>query len=327
MTRDEIKAALPGDRSLLPVISMGVTAEVSGIADGSLGSVTLYLVSVALLLVASLAMLAERRHEFPWAAHVAPMLYLVSATLLILSQHGSATGLTVILLIPVLWVAVNGSKVHSAITVGAMTTAIVTIFAVHHSHFVVTARVLVLWAALGVGASAVIHQLRRRLAASNSELARLATTDPMTGLANRRGFDQEVVARRGRRDFAVLVIDVDGLKALNDSAGHVAGDELLRAVGVALSGAARAGDVVARLGGDEFAVFIAEARPGDADAVAARLRVAVEHIEVRGRPVRVSIGSAVGGPGTVFDDLMNRADVAMYEEKRQGRQDSASIIC
>lgn len=304
---------------------MGWAAQVSGVADGYLGSDLLYGVSAGLLVLASAALLGWDRHRRAWVLQLTPLVYLVSATLLILSQRNSTTGLTVIVLIQVLSVAVRGTWVQSGITVALMTLAIVVIFASHQSDFVVIARVLVLWAAMGLVVSAVIHQLRARLTEANAELAHLAVSDPLTGLANRRGFDQAVLARRGRRDFAVLAIDVDGLKAMNDRYGHEAGDELLRAVGMALSGIARAGDVVARVGGDEFEVFISDVTRGDEEAAAARMHQAVAALQVRGHPVRISIGSAVGGAGTSIDELMHEADTAMYAQKRKTKERSGRV--
>ncbi len=160
-----------------------------------------------------------------------------------------------------------------------------------------------------------------RLRASRTE----AITDELTGLGNRRHLlarlDRAIAdAGRDHEELALLLIDLDGFKELNDTLGHSAGDEVLRQIGPRLGEALRAGDTLARLGGDEFAVVL---HPGDeatASATGLRLRAALEQsFHVGG--IRVHIDASVGiamfpehsldGPG-----LLQRADVAMYEAKR-----------
>ena len=168
-----------------------------------------------------------------------------------------------------------------------------------------------------------LHQFRGRLSQAQDELLRQATTDIVTGLANRRGFVESVAARRGKHRFAVLTIDVDGLKAVNDQFGHEAGDELIRSVAVACAGAARKDDIVARLGGDEFAVFAVGASCDDGAVIAARISEAVSNVVVRGRRARASIGVAAGGPSSDLEDVMSESDAAMYEDKRRAKTRAA----
>lgn len=313
-------SAGPSVRTVLPTTLMGVVAQISGLADGSLGSKTLFEISTALLVLANLAIYTLGRRTWPWVPKITPLVYLASATTLILSQKSTSSGLSIILLTPVLAVAIRGSWHQAAVTVVAMLACLATISIAHHSHAIVIARALLLWAGMGTMVTVVIHQFRARLEHVQSQLERQATTDPLTGLANRRGFADAVVARRGRRPFALLAIDVDGLKEVNDTGGHDAGDELIRTVAHACAGVARAGDVVARLGGDEFAVFLANADATDAAAAAERMRDAIRHCTVRGRPVQVSIGVAAGGPASEFDAVLAEADAAMYKNKRQNRR-------
>ena len=156
------------------------------------------------------------------------------------------------------------------------------------------------------------------------EQRRAAETDALTGLANRRAF--VAAAERGCADaapFALLVLDLDHFKVINDSYGHEAGDRVLvafaRAAEAALPGAALLG----RLGGEEFACLV----PGDARealAIAERLRAATAAISIRGCPgltVRASIGLSVKGLGAAarFATLMREADHALYAAKRMGR--------
>ena len=170
---------------------------------------------------------------------------------------------------------------------------------------------------------------RRRM---QDELAHQAFHDGLTGLANRALFDDRVthaLARTGRTgvDPTVLSLDLDGFKAVNDSLGHPAGDELLRQVAARLLDQVRPADTVARLGGDEFAVLL-EPGPGDtaADhrAVADRLLAALTPpFTVAGRTVRVgvSIGLATADPddGACTGFLLRDADTALYRAKAAGK--------
>jgi diguanylate cyclase (GGDEF)-like protein/PAS domain S-box-containing protein len=156
-----------------------------------------------------------------------------------------------------------------------------------------------------------------------------ALHDPLTGLANRVLFRDHVEralagSRRRRRKVAVLFLDLDNFKVVNDSLGHRAGDRLLVEIGRRLSASVRAIDVAARLGGDEFTVLLDRVR-GVEEAKASAERLAVElgkPIELDGRSfvVAVSIGIALAsGPEMAADDLLAHADAAMYEAKAQGR--------
>jgi diguanylate cyclase (GGDEF)-like protein len=115
----------------------------------------------------------------------------------------------------------------------------------------------------------------------------------------------------------VCLVDLDGFKAVNDADGHAAGDAMLKAVGVALGGAVRETDTVARLGGDEFAVLADITVGFSGEMLAERLRAAVA--EVGGaRGVTASVGVAEVEPGDDVEDLMHRADAAMYRSKTAG---------
>jgi diguanylate cyclase (GGDEF)-like protein len=151
------------------------------------------------------------------------------------------------------------------------------------------------------------------------ELVQLqAMTDELTGLANHRSFEQLLEHRPGRQPFAVLAVDVDGLKLVNDSKGHAAGDELLRAIGQALVGTLRRGDILARVGGDEFAAFCFGADQVAVAEIAVRMFRALASVQVAGGPARISVGAACGGPIADARSVYSQADGAMYEAKRAG---------
>ena len=163
-----------------------------------------------------------------------------------------------------------------------------------------------------------IMELALTNALAHQHFQRAALTDPLTSLANRRGLEQLVLERRGRRPLGVLAVDVDGLKDVNDRHGHAAGDELLLSVARAIASVIRSGDVVARTGGDEFACVVLDADEAAAARVAARMLEAVIAVGDREWAPRLSIGVAAVDPGVPLDDGIRRADGAMYEAKRAG---------
>jgi diguanylate cyclase (GGDEF)-like protein len=144
-----------------------------------------------------------------------------------------------------------------------------------------------------------------------------ARSDVLTGLLNRRAWDDALAAEsarmvRHRRTATVLVVDLDGLKELNDSEGHLAGDLLLRRTAKAIEDVVRGEDVVARIGGDEFAVLAVEAGGPSCDTLVARVRTALLEADVD-----ASVGAAAAPPGTPLLRAFEEADRAMYEAKQQ----------
>lgn len=158
-------------------------------------------------------------------------------------------------------------------------------------------------------------------------LAHVAAHDALTGLANRAHFQavaEQTLARAGEAGVGLLFLDLDGFKAVNDTLGHDAGDDLLRQVAGRLRSQVRRGDLVARPGGDEFTLLLPHLRtPGDARQVAEKLLgVLTEPFVVSGNTVTISasVGVAVSPQdGTELAVLQRRADEAMYRVKRSGR--------
>lgn len=174
-----------------------------------------------------------------------------------------------------------------------------------------------------------LERTARDLAGANARLARLATTDHLTELPNRRAFE-EVGERERRRAIAdgrsvsVLVFDLDRFKWVNDRHGHAVGDLVLRAVGEPVRSVLRPSDLFARTGGEEFSVLLVDSDVGQAKEVAERIRSALERMEVDagGEAIRVtaSFGVAdVRGPDDRLAAVVERADAAMYRAKREGR--------
>lgn len=180
---------------------------------------------------------------------------------------------------------------------------------------------------LDADAFAEIERLREKIAHLEERvrlLDELAHQDPLIPVPNRRGFMRELealIARVSRygESAAMLFIDIDGLKQINDSYGHKAGDEALIHVAGVLSQSVRKSDTVARLGGDEFGILLAHADEDRARETADRLTARIEAGEIscdgNRLPIGVAIGITVIEPNDVPDQVIARADRAMYEEK------------
>jgi diguanylate cyclase (GGDEF)-like protein len=163
-----------------------------------------------------------------------------------------------------------------------------------------------------------------------TQVADAVLTDPLSGCVNRRGLDQQLArelarAERAGAPVAVLAVDIDHFKRVNDRFGHPAGDLVIRDVAAMLREAARAGDVVARAGGEEFVVVLADADEAGATALARRLVDAVRarrFPSVPGLSVTISVGVAaepVVRDAHAAEALKGRADEALYAAKRAGR--------
>jgi diguanylate cyclase len=171
-----------------------------------------------------------------------------------------------------------------------------------------------------------VGELRNALERAQSE----ALLDPLTGLKNRRAFERAVSElvrdNSGMGGAALLLIDIDHFKKVNDTYGHLFGDKVLRAVAHVLQANIKGRDLVARLGGEEFAVLLVKATPEGAFAVAEQIRAAVSHGRIRTvtgneltGSVTVSGGLAVALAGDTLEAMLERADSALYEAKRKGR--------
>ena len=166
------------------------------------------------------------------------------------------------------------------------------------------------------------------------ELRQLATVDELTGLANRRGFfalgeHELLVAARTRAAIALLFVDVDGLKRVNDQLGHAVGDQLLKEAADVIRETIRTSDLAGRLGGDEFCVLLMGDPELDPHRAVARMRAtAANHNERPGRafPFSLSIGLSSIAPGrsVTLEELIDAADEAMYEDKR-GRRETQAV--
>ena len=179
-----------------------------------------------------------------------------------------------------------------------------------------------------------VRRLRHELAKARAEIAQLkatAETDFLLDILNRRGFERELARsiafiKRYAASGALLMLDLDRFKPINDSFGHAAGDKVLQAIAQTLSSQVRASDVIGRFGGDEFAVLLWNLSETDARAKAAELEQAIDALRFSfaGNTVRTgaSIGVAVLDSHSEMRTALEQADSAMYVRKAQRRHEA-----
>lgn len=158
-----------------------------------------------------------------------------------------------------------------------------------------------------------------------------ALSDALTGLKNRRGFDRSCVELYGGSDAncpgaAVLLLDIDQFKLVNDTYGHLFGDQVLRAAAQVIAASVKGRDVAVRFGGDEFLVLLPDTPPAGAHSVAEQIRTVFGRARIRRgqvsahvEQVTLSAGVAVAGPAETMEQVIHRADRALYRAKAEGR--------
>lgn len=187
---------------------------------------------------------------------------------------------------------------------------------------------------LGSGLRIRLHQRNLELGATLARVNRLATIDPLTGVANRRSIlervaDEAAHARRDGTTFSVAMLDLDRFKTVNDRFGHATGDKVLAEFARAAQAAMRAGDPLGRVGGEEFLVLMPGSDAASALAAAHRLRAAVAAVRWsdlgEGLAVTTSAGVAQYQAGETVEQLLTRADAALYRAKADGRDRAACL--
>jgi diguanylate cyclase (GGDEF)-like protein len=181
-----------------------------------------------------------------------------------------------------------------------------------------------------------VERLERELEAARSRMAALearADVDPLTDVLNRRGFERELrrslaYVKRYGPSAALLYLDLDGFKSVNDRHGHAAGDAVLKAVAMVLNRYVRASDLVARLGGDEFAVLLWNIGEADAGRKALAIEAAIARTTATHAGATLSVGASAGAalllPLDQPADVLDRADRAMYARKAERNSSKAA---
>ena len=186
--------------------------------------------------------------------------------------------------------------------------------------------------ALAIELAAEVERLAGELEASRARIGAIEAridVDPLTETLNRRGFERELTrslayVKRYAASAALVYLDLDDFKPVNDRHGHAAGDAVLKAIAATLIGHVRASDVVARIGGDEFVVLLWNVTDIDAAAKASALEAAVYATPVRWGASTLVVGASAGlalvGPLDTAAEVLARADAAMYARKMEQRQ-------
>lgn len=269
-------------------------------------------IALTSLLVAIIGLVPWNRTP-RWTRLVPSLIYLGVVALLRDAEGGTASGYGPLVLLPLFWTALYGTRVQLAVVlVGIAALFAVPVLTVGGPEYPVSEwRRIAVWVVVAPIIGFTVQGLV-------GQVESLARTDPLTALPNRRAWDDvfERELARAERDeqlLAVAMLDLDHFKAYNDTYGHQAGDDLLASAAQAWREQLRAVDVLARWGGEEFVALLPGAAEEDAILVMDRLRKATPDDQT------VSIGIAVRRPNESSDELLSRADTALYAAKDAGR--------
>jgi diguanylate cyclase (GGDEF)-like protein len=241
---------------------------------------------------------------------------LLALTLMQWGEGGVDSGNSVLLMMAMIWFGLQGTDRELLAAIATLAAcSFLPMLAIGAPAFPVDWAHASLIVVIGVAVSGSLRSLARGVRELTSRLEREAVHDELTGLLNRRGWGQAVgqqlprAARTGQA-VGVVMVDLDGLKRVNDELGHAEGDRLLRNTAERMRSAFRAGDILARLGGDEFAVLLVD--PSMGEAAIDRLR----ELTPRGEPF--SAGLAIWNGSESLEELMHRADLCLYQAKAAG---------
>jgi diguanylate cyclase (GGDEF)-like protein len=243
---------------------------------------------------------------------------------------GSSSPILLLLFLPLIYAALMFTpRGAAACGLGALASYAVVVLVDHSGgsdtdRSVVFLAVLLGGSVLSVAASINRTHMERHERDLRAIITELATIDELTGCLVRRVFHERVDAEIDRAErydlpLALVMIDIDGFKAINDTYGHVVGDSVLRRVGEVLRRSMRTSDLVGRLGGDEFAVLLPNTDPKEAFHLAERIRGELSRATEVALTVSVGVGAPSSPRGLSFEQLFDDADLALYSVKRGGR--------
>jgi diguanylate cyclase (GGDEF)-like protein len=319
-------AGLPRRRIVLPSLLAALLPFALVWLPGAHWHLAPLLVAGALTLVIAVAAVAIPWERLPGSGPSALAFAYLAVTAL-LRNAGGPSGVGPIILLPVFWIGVCGTRRQLAVMVAAIALVLLLPVALigGSAYPSGTWRAAILFIAVsglvGYTIQALVAYAREQGLKHNAllgQLQRQASTDALTMLPNRRTWDATLDAglewaRRTGRVLTIGLIDLDGLKAINDAHGHSAGDVLLTRIARQWSPVLRRADLLARIGGDEFAILLHDATESQAAEVIDRLR---ERTPV---PYTCSAGLASWNGEESASELMRRADEALYAAKREGR--------
>jgi diguanylate cyclase (GGDEF)-like protein len=296
--------------ALLGLLSLAIRQVPQGSASLILQASTLAAATVAATVLVPWERLSPALHR------PLPLAYIVVAFLTARATGGVESSYAQLVLLPVLWVAVYGSILELVGVLGASAFALVALVVASGPAGDYWERLAAL-VAVGASLGLVVNRFFSRIRTQTSDLQVLAGTDPLTGAANRRAWEEAldaalVRAARDSRPLSVAFLDLDDFKAYNDRYGHQAGDVLLKAVSAAWQNQLRTSDILARIGGDEFSVLLPGCHLEMAATIAERLRGAVPDGSC-------SVGVSAWDGFEAAENLFARTDRALYEAKLRGR--------
>ena len=260
-------------------------------------------------------------HRLPhYVQAVPPLVYFVVIGFLRHAEGGAESGYGPLVLLPLVWLALYGTRRQLAVAFAVMIMmfALPILLLGPPLYPLSEWRRTLLWATAGPLIAFTVHRLVAEINQLLTKLRGIARTDALTGVPNRRAWDEEMPralsrAKRSGEALSVALLDLDYFKAFNDTRGHQAGDQFLKEAAAAWTEQMRGGDVLARYGGEEFALLLPACPTGAAHAVTERLRCIVPEGQT------CSVGIATWDGAESPEALVHRADGALYEAKRAGR--------
>ncbi len=307
----------------LAVVVLGNVLPVSVAVATDFGSHhTVFFVGAVIACLAPLGVVTvPRRHLVPF--YLAAYGGLVGITMLQAYSGGAASGYAVLMMMAMVWFGLQGSDRELLVGLAVLAAcAYLPMLIFGAPAYPVSWGHATLLVIIGATVAGSLQAVTREMQRLNRKLRQQATIDDLTGLLNRRGWRETApreLARASRlgTPVALVLLDLDAFKELNDTRGHAEGDQVLRETADRLTSALRDGDVVARFGGDEFVALLTDAEPDGALGAVNRL------IEITPPLASFSAGVAIWDRAEDLDELLKRCDVAQYEAKRSG----GSTVC